>query len=213
LNNSLAAVLFVAILLMGLSAGWIGGNVNLSGSMVATQTTNSRLPVEVTGKVVNLDIIADWGGSTYDAFVVSSYTNGTVPKPATNATGPGANDNNITVQAGTTVTFIITNLDTAVLVNFTGPVSTDFIVYNNTESGQVASHYSAGQSISNLPISHTFTIQNLNIHIPIPPDTVVTFTYTFTTPGVYKFFCQTPCGPGMEIAGYMIGYLIVTRLE
>jgi plastocyanin len=210
LNNSLAAVLFVAILLMGLSAGWIGGNVNLSGSMVATQTTNSRLPVEVTGKVVNLDIIADWGGSTYDAFVVSSYTNGTVPKPATNGTGPGANDNNITVQAGTTVTFIITNLDTAVLVNFTGPVSTDFIVYNNTESGQVASHYSAGQSISSLPISHTFTIQDLNINIPIPPDTVVTFTYTFTTPGVYKFFCQTPCGPGMEIAGYMIGYLIVT---
>jgi plastocyanin len=161
-------------------------------------------------KVVNLDVIPDWGGSTYDAFVISSYANGTVPEPATNATGPGPNDNNITVPAGVSVTFVITNIDTAVLLNFTGPVSTDFTVYNDTPSGQAASHYSAGQSISSLPISHTFTIQSLNVNIPIPPDTVVTFTYTFATPGVYKYFCETPCGPGMNLAGYMNGYLIVT---
>ena len=163
-----------------------------------------------TSKVVNLDVIPDWGGATYDAFVVSSYANGTVPNPATNGTGPGLNDNNITVPAGVSVTFVITNIDTAVLLNFTGPASTDFTVYNDTASGQVASHYVAGQSISNLPISHTFTIQSLNINIPIPPDTVITFTYTFAAPGVYKYFCETPCGPGMALPGYMIGYVIVT---
>ncbi len=211
MRNLLVAVFSVAILLMGLAAGWVGGNMNLSVVPASTQSTSARLPVESsTGKVVNLDVIPDWGGATYDAFVISSYANGTVPKPATNATGPGPNDNNITVQAGAPVTFVITNIDTAVLMNFTGPVSTDFIVYNDTASGQVASHYTAGQSISSLPISHTFTIQSLNVNIPIPPDTVITFTYTFSTPGVYKYFCETPCGPGMAIAGYMIGYLIVT---
>lgn len=119
-------------------------------------------------------------------------------------------DNNITVSAGVSITFVITNIDTAVLVNFTGPASTDFTVYNDTATGQVASHYSRGQSISSLPISHTFTIAALNLNIPIPPDTVITFTYTFSTPGVYEYVCETPCGPGMSLVGYMNGYLVVT---
>jgi plastocyanin len=199
---------------MGLAVGWLGGNIGLEGKNVSsmpTETGSVAPPVALgTAKVVNLDVIPDWGGATYDAFVISSYANGTVPKPATNATGPGPNDNNITVQAGASVTFVITNIDTAVLMNFTGPVSTDFTVYNDTASGQVATHYSAGQSVSGLPISHTFTIQSLNVNIPIPPDTIITFTYTFVGPGVYKYFCETPCGPGMALAGYMSGYLIVT---
>ena len=180
-------------------------------SPYSSPTTSVTPPVVVeTSKVVNLDVIPDWGGTGYDAFVISTDVNGTGPEPATDATGPGPNDNNITVAAGVSVTFVITNIDTAVLLNFTGPVSMDFTVYNDTANGQVASHYSAGQSISSLPISHTFTIQDLNVNIPIPPDTIVTFTYTFATPGVYKYFCETPCGPGMNLAGYMIGYLIVT---
>lgn len=214
LKNPQVAALFVLILLMGLAMGWVGGNMGLEGknaSSMPTETGSVAPPVALgTAKVVNLDVIPDWGGATYDAFVISSYANGTVPKPATNATSPGPNDNNITVQAGDSVTFVITNIDTAVLMNFTGPVSTDFTVYNDTANGQVATHYSAGQSVSSLPISHTFTIQSLNINIPIPPDTIITFTYTFVSPGVYKYFCETPCGPGMDLAGYMSGYLIVT---
>jgi len=201
------------MLLMGLAAGWLGGSIRLEGQNLSTQSQTASIapPAALdTTRVVNLDVIPDWGGATYDAFVVPTSVNGTAPKPATNVTGPGPNDNNITIPAGVSVTFVITNIDTAVLMNFTGPVSTDFTVYNDTASGQVASHYSAGQSVSSLPISHTFTIQNLNVNIPIPPDTVVTFTYTFAAPGVYKYFCETPCGPGMSLAGYMNGYLIVS---
>jgi len=214
LKNSQVAALFVLILLMGLAVGWLGGNMGLEGrnvSSMPTQTGSVAPPVALgTAKVVNLDVMPDWGGPGYDAFVIPTYLNGTALELATNATGPGSNDNNITIPAGVSVTFVITNIDTAVLVNFTGPASTDFIVYNNTENGQVATHYSAGQSISSLPISHTFTIQSLNVNIPIPPDTIVTFTYTFVSSGVYEYVCETPCGPGMGLAGYMSGYLIVT---
>jgi heme/copper-type cytochrome/quinol oxidase subunit 2 len=61
-----------------------------------------------------------------------------------------------------------------------------------------------------MPISHTFTIPDLQVNIPIPPDTMVVFTYTFSTPGVYSYLCTTPCGPGMGLKGYMLGYITVT---
>jgi len=60
-----------------------------------------------------------------------------------------------------------------------------------------------------LPIGHTFTIPKLDINIPLPPDTVVSFNYTFTNPGTYEYLCVTPCGPGMGQLGYMVGYIIV----
>ena len=210
MRNSSAASFLVLVLIIGLTAGWLGGNLRATDS-TQTQTTITALSQPPrSSEFVYLDVIPDWGGATYDAFVNPSRANGTVPTPATNSTGPGPMDNNITVSAGVSITFVVTNIDTAVLMNFTGPASTDFTVYNNTETGQVASHYSAGQVISSIPISHTFTITALNLNIPIPPDTVVTFTYTFSAPGVYEYVCETPCGPGMSLVGYMNGYLIVS---
>lgn len=212
LNNSVAAILFSVILLVGLSAGWIGGTLNSPGTRgpAVSQTTSLRLPVESeTAKVVNLDIIPDWGGSTYDAFIIPSYANGTAP-PRNSTGGQGPNNNNITVPFGVPVTFVITNLDTAVLENYTSHASVDFTIYNNTNSGQTVSHYSQGDEIPTIQISHTFSIPTLSLDIPIPPDTIVTFTYTFNAPGVYEFLCETPCGPGMGLVGYMNGYVIVT---
>jgi plastocyanin len=180
-------------------------------TITSTQTTTVTAPVApTTGDVVSLDVIPDWGGAGYDAFVISSHVNGTAPRHATNTTGPGPNDNNITVATGVAVTFVITNIDTGVNENFTGPASTNFTIYNDTATGQAPSHYIKGQSVSKLPIGHTFTIPSLNINIPIPPDTIVTFTYTFSNPGVYEYMCEAPCGSGMGLTGYMNGYIIVT---
>ena len=212
MNNSVGAVLLVGILLMGLAAGWIGGSMNPFGPRTPSvpETTNVSLPLEsAVVKVVNLDIVADWGGGGYDAFIIPSYANGTAPPRGTNASGPGPSNNNVTIPLGVPVTFIITNLDTAVLENYTGKASVEFTIYNNTDSGQAVSHYSQGQAISPLQISHTFSVPRLKIDIPIPPDTIVTFTYTFTSPGVYEYMCDTPCGPGMGLVGYMNGYVIV----
>jgi hypothetical protein len=212
LNNSAGAVLFVGILLMGLAAGWIGGNMHPFGptTPAVSETTSVSLPVESASvKVVNLDIIADWGGGGYDAFIIPSYANGTAPPRGTDSSGTGPSSNNVTVSLGVPVTFVITNLDTAVIENYTGNASVEFTIYNNTDDGQVVAHYSKGQAISGLQISHTFSVPSLGIDIPIPPDTIVTFTYTFTSPGVFEYMCETPCGPGMGLVGYMNGYVIV----
>ncbi|MGP8069295.1 MAG: hypothetical protein ACLP5V_05350 [Candidatus Bathyarchaeia archaeon] len=211
MKNSLAVALIVIVLVIGLAVGWLGSMSIAPKTITSMQTTTLTPPAAPpTAEVVNLDVIPDWGGAGYDAFVVPSYVNGTAPRPATNTTGPGPNDNNITVPAGVAVTFVITSVDTGVNENFTGTASTDFTIYNDSASGQVALHYTQGQSVSKLPIGHTFTITSLNVNIPIPPDTIVTFTYTFSTPGVYEYMCEAPCGPGMGLTGYMNGYVIVT---
>jgi len=187
----------IAVVLSGL-LGFYFNNI------VSTSTSQ-----KVQSSTVNLDVMPDWGGSGYDAFVLAGNVNGNLPTPATNTTEPGPDNNNISVSAGSTVQFVITSTDTAINANFTSQVTTPFVLYNDTNSGQVAVHYNQGQSVTNLPVGHTFTIKSLGLNIPIPPDTIVTFSYTFSTRGVYVYECKTPCGPGMGLAGYMLGYVIV----
>ncbi|HUK27579.1 MAG TPA: hypothetical protein VLV31_04075 [Candidatus Acidoferrales bacterium] len=204
---------FVLVLVVGLLEGY-GAGTALSGTHTVTQlvtvTETSTVGVQAVPAVVNLDVVPDLGGAGYDAFVIPSHVDGTLPRAGTNSTPPGPNDNNVTVPAGVAVRFVITNLDTAVNMNFTGAASTDFTIYNDTNSGYVALHYSKGQALQKLPVGHTFSIPTLNVSIPIPPDTVVTFTYTFTTPGIYQYMCEAPCDLGMGLAGYMVGYVTVT---
>ena len=178
----------------------------LLGFYFNTITSTSKV---VQTNTVDLEVVADWGGNGYDAFVLAGNVNGNVPSPATNTTGPGVNNNNITVSAGSPVQFVITSTDTAINANFTNQVTTPFVLYNDTDSGQVAVRYDQGQFVTNLPAGHTFTIKTIGLNIPIPADTIVTFTYTFSTPGVYLYECETPCGPGMGLPGYMEGFVIV----
>jgi len=206
----------VLTLFVGLAAGYGASTMSsathvMTESMTVIETTTMAPPAtSVAATVVNLDVIPDWGGATYDAFVIPSAINSTLPKPGSNSTLPGPNDNNVTVPAGVAVRFVITNLDTVVNMNFTGTASTDFTVYNDTTTGYVALHYTRGETLPRIPVGHTFTIPSLNVSIPLPPDTVVTFMYTFPTPGVYEYICMAPCGLGMGVTGYMDGYVIVT---
>ena len=95
MRNSLVAVLFVIVLVIGLSVGWLGSMSVAPRNITLTQTTTLTSPVApATAELVNLDVIPDWGGTGYDAFVIPSYANSTTPRPATNTTGPGPNDNN-----------------------------------------------------------------------------------------------------------------------
>ncbi|MDA4115493.1 MAG: hypothetical protein OK442_02925 [Thaumarchaeota archaeon] len=199
-NGIIVGVMVAAVVLSGL--------LGFYANTIANSLTTSSQP---SATQVNMDVIPDYGGAGYDAFVLAANASvGIVPAAATNTTAPGTNDNNVTVKAGTTVDFVLTTIDTAVLQNFSDQVTTPFTVYNDTASGQVASSYSAGQAISNMPIGHTFTITQLGLNIPIPPTTVVNFSYTFSKPGVYMYMCDTPCGPGMGLKGYMEGFVIVT---
>lgn len=170
-----------------------------------SQTSNLQNPKEIT---VTLYVIPAYGGSGFDALVLASNFNGTLPQKATNTTPPGFNNNTIVVPANVPIKFIIINLDTMAF-NFTGTVTVPFTVINDTNEGQVATTYSVGMQLNNFPAGHTFSLPTLGIHIPLPPTSIVTFTYTFTQPGQYTYTCETPCGPGMGIIGYMQGIIIV----
>ena len=221
--TAIAILVIVGIVFSGLLGFYIstlgGGHFNVTqtvtvtGSSSTTATgpvTTSTAHASKTGTIANLVIVPDFGGSGVDAFVLASnLANGTVPTPATNTTGPGPNDNNITVAAGTTVTFVLTSIDTAVNQNFSGTVPTPFTVYNDTENGVIASNYTKGESLF-LQMGHTFTINSMGVNVPIPPDTIVKFNLTFSKAGTYEYVCLTPCGPGMGVNGYMQGYVIVT---
>jgi heme/copper-type cytochrome/quinol oxidase subunit 2 len=200
--TAIALLVIAAVLISGL-LGYYFAASTVTPAVSSSSSSNS------TGNVVNLEIVPDFGGSGYDAFVLStSLENGVTPTPASNTTAPGTNNNNITVSSGTTVTFVLTSIDTAVNQNFSGQLPTPFTVYNDTNSGVISSQYSAGQSVT-MAMGHTFTISQLGVNVPIPPDTIVSFKLTFSKPGVYLYDCLTPCGPGMALDGYMDGYVIV----
>jgi hypothetical protein len=190
-------------------ASQLGGLAGVVSSLMAsTSTQSSPTTQSQASNVVYLEVVPDFGGSGYDAFVLPTSLGGTPPNAS--STAGVAPNNNITVSHGVSTKFVIINIDTAVNENFTGQVSVPFTLYNDSASGQVALQYTQGQTISKLPISHTFSIADLQVNIPIPADTMVVFTYTFSTPGVYTYICTTPCGPGMGLRGYMLGYVIVT---
>jgi heme/copper-type cytochrome/quinol oxidase subunit 2 len=202
--------LFVG-LLIGTSIGYTFYQTDIAAYLprpsTATQATVTSAS-STSGPVVNLIVVPDWGGTTYDAFIVPANAKGTIPKPATKSSGPGMNDNNVSVPLDEPVTFVVTNLDTALNLNYTANATLPFTIYNDTVSGQVPVQYSTGQSVK-LTVSHTFIVTGTNVNIPIPPDTIVTFSVTFTTPGEYLYYCTAPCGPGMGLIGYMEGYINV----
>jgi len=196
-------------LLIGTAIGYTFYQTDIATYLPHSVGTSSESTATVpTNSVVNIDVVPDWGGSGYDAFIIPSNANGTIPKPATNSSAPGPNDNNITMPVNASVTFVITNLDTAVNLNFTGNVTLPFTIYNETASGQIPVRYSSGEAVG-LPVSHTFVVAATDLNIPIPPDTIVTFNVIFTKPGAYLYFCSAPCGPGMARVGYMEGYINV----
>jgi len=157
--------------------------------------------------VVSIEIVPDFGGSTYDAFLVSQNVTGAIP----NASSDGYVDNSVVVPVGMPVKFVITSIDSAINMNFSGQVTVPFTVYNDTPSGIVALNYVSSQNITHFPVGHTFTVDSLGINVPIPPLAIVTFNYTFTQQGSFLYHCTIPCGDGMNRMGYMQGYIIVKQ--
>ena len=223
--TAIAVLVIVGIVFSGLLGFYIstlgGGRGNAtttvtvtgsssSTSIPTTSSTTNTSKTNSSSTIANHVVVPDFGGSGVDAFVLASnLAGGSVPSPATNTTAPGPNDNNITIAAGTTVTFVLTSIDTAINENFSGTVPTPFTVYNDTANGVIASNYTKGQSLF-MQMGHTFTINSMGVNVPIPPDTIVKFNLTFSNPGTYEYVCLTPCGPGMGVNGYMQGYVIVT---
>ena len=135
--------------------------------------------------------------------------------PAYMATSPTA------LPANSLVTVTIRNFD---IGDDTLPSGSPILQVKGTTDGVA---YADGKSYKGLDaahISHSFTIMQLNLNVPIPGDPVgdannVTVTFSFRTPakaGTYTFQCYVPCGTGtagfdgpMSTMGYMRGTVTV----
>jgi heme/copper-type cytochrome/quinol oxidase subunit 2 len=166
---------------LGLSLGMLasGATVNLSWSQ----------PKPIHS--VSLTVIPDFSGNTYDAFV---FSDGLQPAKQ------------IHVSAGE-VNFTISNLDSALNLNYNKMATNSFTFMNDTSNGMVPIHYNAGDSV-NLVVSHTFTVKGIG-EVPIVPGTTTSFTLDLK-PGTYQYYCIVPCGPGMNMPGEMRGELVVS---
>ena len=177
--TAISAVLVCVFL--GLSLGMLasGARINLSW--------NQPKPINA----VALSVIPDYSGNTYDAFV---FSDGLQPAKQ------------IHVSAGE-VNFTISNIDTALNMNYSKPASIPFTFLNDTSNGMVPIHYRVGDNV-NLVIGHTFTIQGIG-EVPIVPGTTTSFTLNLKS-GTYQFYCIVPCGPGMAVPGEMQGQIVVS---
>lgn len=110
----------------------------------------------------------------------------------------------------------------ASLYNVTGTVGNVEKVINETNVNSTYNgglQIAGGQTVSDLAsysVSHTFTVGQLGLNVPIPASSTVVTNLYFTQQGTYQWQCEAPCGSGptgwggaMSTAGWMMGTINV----
>lgn len=166
----------------------------------ASSSQNSHTP---TTTHLSLDILPVKPGGPADDW------------PAYMATSPTA------LPANTIVTVTIRNFDVG---DDTVPKGSPLLQVQGTTTQNAVADGKAYTALDASHISHTFTIAQMRLNVPIPGDPVgdanhVTVTFSFRTPakaGTYTFQCYVPCGTGssgfdgpMATVGYMRGTVTV----
>jgi plastocyanin len=172
----------LAVVMLGLILGLLATGATINLHLGGTTTTLST--------AVDYTILPDYHGNMRDAFVTPN----------------SPNNNTVYVPVNTVINFTVDNLDTAQNMNFTGSAGIPFTLYSDNGTYTAPVTYKGDQNVT-LVVSHTFTTQFFNI--PIAPDSITAFTFTFTKTGTYTFVCKIPCGPGMTLPSYMNGQIVV----
>lgn len=141
--------------------------------------------------------------------------------------GPAANwptyvaTSSTSLPANTVVTVTIRNFD---IGDDSLPAGSPLLSVQGTTTGNAVADGKAYTTLDAAHISHTFTIPQLHLNVPIPGDPVgdandVTVTFSFRTPakaGAYIFQCYVPCGTGdsgfdgpMATMGFMRGRITI----
>jgi heme/copper-type cytochrome/quinol oxidase subunit 2 len=126
-----------------------------------------------------------------------------------------------TLPANSLVTVTIRNFD---LGDDSLPAGSPLLTVQGTSNGSAIADGKPYTAVDAAHISHTFTIPQLHLNVPISGDpvgdaTFVTVTFSFRTPakaGIYTYHCFVPCGTGdsgfdgpMAARGYMVGTVTV----
>lgn len=137
--------------------------------------------------------------------------------PAYMATSPTA------LPANTLVSVTIRNFDVG---DDTVPADSPILQVQGATNNSAVADGKPYTALDATHVSHTFTIEQLHLNVPIPGDPVgdanhVTVTFSFHTPakaGTYTFQCFVPCGTGssgfdgpMATLGYMRGTITVVN--
>ncbi len=125
---------------------------------------------------------------------------------------------NFTVPAHSKVIVTIRNFDGGAAT-----IPAPYLKVQGTSSGseQVLSAKPGAkpQTVTQLPAggaSHTLTVGQLHLNVPVPPASTVTFSFHTGAPGTYAWQCFAPCGTGktgwsgpMSDNGFMRGTMTV----
>lgn len=125
----------------------------------------------------------------------------------------------LSVPANTVVTVTIRNFD---LGDAALTPNSPLARVSGTVGGVATTDGTTFTALDPAKVSHTFTIPQLGINVPIPGDasdgaSYLTVTFSFRTPGAgsYLFQCLAPCGTGngyygpMQSMAYMRGTLTI----
>jgi heme/copper-type cytochrome/quinol oxidase subunit 2 len=126
----------------------------------------------------------------------------------------------VVVPTNSLVTVTIRNYD---LGDTSLPEGSPFTTVHGMVGGVAYADGHAYSSLAPEKVSHTFTVPQLKLNVPVPGDTAtgkpyvdVSFTFRTGTSGSYTFECFDPCGTGttgwqgpMTTMGYMLGTLTV----
>jgi len=184
---------------LGLAAGTLAGAVLLSAC--STSAASSQPPT-------NLDL----------TIVTSALT--------TKKDWPAIIPSNLTVPAHGMVNVRIFNYDdgTAPLTDQLASYAKVSGVTGNQASSQpltvdnpnATGTAKAFTALAPADVAHTFTILKLNLNVPMPVTSVVSFSFQAPDAGTYTWQCMAPCGTGpnnmggaMATNGYMMGTLKV----
>ena len=143
-----------------------------------------------------------------------------INQPGYHKDWPAYAPSTVVVPAHSLVTITIRNYD---LGDTSLPKGSPFTTVQGMVGGVAYADGHAYSALAPEKVSHTFTLPQLNLNVPVPGDTTtgkpyveVSFTFRTGAAGSYYFRCFDPCGTGsigwqgpMLTRGYMFGTLIV----
>ena len=139
----------------------------------------------------------------------------TTGKLAGSGEQPRFTNSSWTVHKGQTVTIKIVSFDDGA-----APLMGKYMKYTKVMGTLNGTEVAGGKTVNNVSdinVSHTFTIVGLGLNIPVPAaptgkSIVVTATFTPTKTGTFTWNCFAPCGTGtvgmngaMKTNGWMTG--------
>jgi len=213
-------VLIILSVAIGAALGTIGSQSEASVSTV-TQTVSSTATNSSAPYVLTLVITTE-----------NSFNSTVGTQPAFFVLGPNGlqSSANITIPAHRLIEMVVVNFDDGnasltapQFANVTGTVNNTVSYFNDDEvnatEGPSGIVLGGGQTVSSVSpdyLSHTFTVPQINLNVPIALESTEVAYFQSGSPGSYTWVCQSLCGSGddgaggaMVTSGWMSGVLTV----